>query len=149
MKLHPVESWRPMLADLALELWNPPRGPVGNVVDYLELEAEAGQAIVTTYGVPVLRFHTALLPWGGKSCELPDDPTPEWIWIRDSWKSGASARALAWVQETVDLERYEPVILDVPDRRFENREDIHEHVFSGSGPEAPPVRLLRRRSEGS
>lgn len=145
LKFHPAESWRPELLDLLNELGDPPRGPLAAVITHLGGYADPGDAIVTMYGVPPLRFHSGLAAYGGLTCQLPTGDSPEWIWTREKWQDHhLSSRVLEWVEESIDLSRYETVMLDVPDRRFENRADIHEHVFGNPGPAAPPVRLLHR-----
>ncbi len=148
LKFHPAENWRPDLLDLLQELSDPPLGPLAAVVTHLRGYAEPGDTLVTTYGVPSLRFHTDLDPYGGLTCALPAEGPPEWIWLRPAWLSHRrSATSVAWIEENVDLSLYETITLDAPDRRFENRGDIHEHIFRNPGPPAPPVRLLHLRPD--
>jgi len=148
--LHPSENWRPDLVDLIGELNDPPLGPVAAAVEHLNGYAAPGEAILVTYGVPTLRFHTELDPFGGLTCEMPAAGAPEWIWLRGPWRTHRlSVKTLEWLDEHVDLDEYETVTLDAPDRQFENREDFHQHVFTNPGPEAPPTVLLRRTFVGS
>ncbi len=147
-RLHPPEAWRPVLIDFLGELRDPPRGPVAEVVEHLRAYADVGDAVVALYGVPTLRFHTHVLPYGGLACTTPTD-VPEWIWIREPWRTHArSSLALQWLETNVDWDDYELVPLSAPDRKFENRADIHSHVFGNPGPAAPPTKLYRRRSTG-
>jgi hypothetical protein len=147
MQFHPAEPWRPAIVDLLAELREPPDGPVAAVVTHLLGYAEPGETVLTTYNVPGLRFHTGLTTYGGLTCALPERP-PDWIWLREPWKTHRlTAVIYDWIAANVDLADYEVITIDVPDRRFENREDIHAHIFRNPGPDAPPVRLLRRRQD--
>lgn len=143
---HPVESWSPLLLELVAELRDPPTGPVSAVIEHVNTHGTPGERILVSYAMPALRYHTGLVTYGGLTCEFPPaGSAPEWIWLRPGWRLGEAALVQDWVDEQIDLSQYERIELPVPDRQWENREDIHQHVFRDPGPKAPPVVLYRLR----
>ena len=101
---------------------------------------------VTTYGELPLKFHTELTVYGGETAQFPSSGTqPDWVWPRHfggaRWESVDAA--LTWLDRQTYLRTYQRIELPAVDRRWENREDPVEHVFTNPGPAGPPVVLLR------
>jgi 4-amino-4-deoxy-L-arabinose transferase-like glycosyltransferase len=121
-------AYRIPLADMLRELRDPPKGPIAAVVDYLRRHAHPGDVLVTTYEELPLKFHTTLDVYGGETAQLPaDGVTPDWIWVDRALSRGG----------------YQRIELEAVDRRWENREDPEEHIFSNPGPDGPRVVLYR------
>lgn len=133
------------LAQMIRELRDPPRGPIATAVEFLNARARAGEVIVTTYGELPLKFHTTLTVFGGETAQLPPaDMRVTWIWPRHRTKVYPAERAaIEWVERELAGGSYHPITLDATDRRWENREDPEEHVFTNPGPEGPRVVLYR------
>ena len=138
-------STRVPLADLLRELHDPPRGPIAATVGFLRENAQARDVLVTTYGELPLKFHTALDVYGGETAQLPPAHVkPRWIWPRHRTKVFPAERAaVMWVEQELSGRTFERIELDAFDRRWENREDPEEHIFSNPGPPAPRVVLYR------
>ena len=131
-------------ADLLQELRDPPRGPIAAAIESLARHARPDDVIVTTYGELPLKFHTTYKVYGGETAQLPlDGERVRWIWPRHL-KAYTSVRpAVEWVEGELARETYERIELRAIDRRWENREDPAEHVFTNPGPPGPPVVLYR------
>ncbi|RPI55949.1 MAG: hypothetical protein EHM55_06315 [Acidobacteria bacterium] len=132
------------LADLLQELRDPPRGPIAAAIGHLKSHARPDDAIVTTYGELPLKFHTSLKVYGGETAQLPaDGERVRWIWPRHLTTYTSVRGAVEWVEGELARGAYERIELDAIDRRWENREDPAEHVFTNPGPPGPPVVLYR------
>lgn len=133
------------MADMLRELRDPPRGPIAATVEYLQQNARSNAVLVTTYGELPLKFHTRLQVYGGETAQLPPSGTRvDWVWPRQSRPAHAAVRdAVGWVESELARGRYERVELGAIDRRWENREDPEEHIFSNPGPPGPKVVLYR------
>ena len=138
-------STRVPLADLLGELRDPPRGPIAAMVGYLRENAQAHDVLVTTYGELPLKFHTMLDVYGGETAQLPPvHVKARWIWPRHRTRVFRAERAaVMWVEQELLGSAFERIELDAFDRRWENREDPEEHIFSNPGPPAPRVVLYR------
>jgi hypothetical protein len=138
-------GYRVPIMDLARELRDPPRGPVAAVVEYLRTHAKPGDVLVTTYEELPLKFHTALDVYGGETAQLPADGVkPDWIWPRHRTTIYVAERpAIEWVERQLARGGYQRIELDAVDRRWENREDPEEHIFSNPGPPGPRVVLYK------
>lgn len=132
-------------ADFLGELRDPPRGPIAAMVGYLRANAQAGDVLVTTYGELPLKFHTTLAVYGGETAQLPPSHVkPRWIWPRYRTRVfRAEQAAVMWVERELEVSTFERIELDAFDRRWENREDPEEHIFSNPGPPAPNVVIYR------
>ncbi len=136
------------IAALLQEFRDPPRGPVAAVVEHLEAHAEPGDVLVTTYGGLPLKFHTPLTIYGGETAQFPSAGSePNWVWPRNfaGARWDAVEPALDWLDRQTYLRTYRKVELPAVDRRWENREDPVEHVFTNPGPAGPQVVLLSRQ----
>jgi hypothetical protein len=139
----PLE-YRIPLALIVQELRDPPRGPIAATVEYLRRHANTNDVLVTEYGDLPLKFHTNLKVYGGETGQLPPPGArPQWIWPRYLKPYGEVIPAVEWIQRTLAAGGYRPIDLPVVDRRWENREDPEEHIFSNPGPPGPPLRLYR------
>lgn len=138
-------DYRVPIADLVRELRDPPRGPVAAVVEYLRTHAKPGDVLVTTYEELPLKFHTALEVYGGETAQLPPDGVkPDWIWPRHRTTIYVAERpAIEWVERELARGGYQRIELDAVDRRWENREDPEEHIFTNPGPPGPRVVLYK------
>jgi hypothetical protein len=54
----------------------------------------------------------------------------------------------AWIEKELSSREYERIELPMVDRRWENREDPEQHIFSNPGPGGPPI-VLYRLSRGA
>jgi 4-amino-4-deoxy-L-arabinose transferase-like glycosyltransferase len=132
------------LAELLRELRDPPKGPIAATVEYLRQHAGRGDVVVTTYGELPLKFHTSLQVYGGETAQLPSDGVhATWIWPRPSKAYAAEQPSVEWVQRELSRGGYLRIELDAVDRRWENREDPEEHIFSNPGPPGPRVVIYR------
>jgi hypothetical protein len=135
------------LALLFREFRDPPRGPVAAAVEYLQRHAEEGDVLVATYGDLPLKFHTKLAVYGGETAQLPPESVKaDWIWSRNMNVYANVRPVVEWARDELSRGGYRPIELPVVDRRWENREDPAEHIFSNPGPSGPPVVLYRLSS---
>jgi 4-amino-4-deoxy-L-arabinose transferase-like glycosyltransferase len=133
----------PML-QLLQEFRDPPRGPIAATVEYLRQHAGAKDVLVTTYGDLPLKFHTDLKVYGGETAQLPPaEITAHWIWPRKLKVYQEVLPVAEWIERELSRGIYRLVQLPAIDRRWENREDPEEHIFSNPGPEGPPVTIYR------
>lgn len=139
----PIEYQVPLLL-LIQEFRDPPRGPIAAATEYLRAHARANDIVVTTYGELPLKFHTGLEVYGGETAQLPPaQMQAQWLWPRHL-KIYPEVRASAeWIERQIAEGRYQRVELNVVDRRWENREDPEEHIFSNPGPSGPRIVLYR------
>jgi 4-amino-4-deoxy-L-arabinose transferase-like glycosyltransferase len=143
VRSRPIEA-RVLLAGLLHELRDPPRGPVAASIDYLNRHARAGDVIVVTYSELPLRFHTRLKVYGGETAQLPEPGEHvRWIWPRNVGRYTAVVPAIEWVEGELKRGSYVAVELGGIDRRWENREDPAEHIFTNPGPPGPHIVLYR------
>lgn len=138
-------EYRVPIMDLVRELRDPPKGPVAAMVEYLRTHAKPGDVLVTTYEELPLKFHTALEVYGGETAQLPAGGVkPEWIWPRHRTAVYVAERpAIEWVGRELARGGYQRIDLEAVDRRWENREDPEEHIFSNPGPQGPRVVLYK------
>ena len=141
---NPVNDYSVPLALLVHELRDPPRGPVAASVEYLRRHASSGDVVVAMYGELPLKFHTDLTIYGGETAQLPPAQIKtDWIWPRTLVVYPEVRPVAEWIRLELAHGKYERIELDAVDRRWENREDPEEHVFSNPGPSGPPVVLYR------
>ena len=134
------------LALLIREFRDPPRGPIAAMIGYLREHARASDVLVTTYGDLPLKFHTDIDVYGGETGQLPPDRVrPDWIWPRTLKVYPEVQPVAEWIDRELSKGTYNRVELPVADRRWENREDPEEHIFSNPGPDGPRVALYRLR----
>ncbi|MEO5740906.1 MAG: hypothetical protein ABIS29_09970 [Vicinamibacterales bacterium] len=138
-------AYRVPLADMVRELRDPPKGPIAATVEYLRQHAKPGDVLVTTYEELPLKFHTTLEVYGGETGQLPAlGVRPAWIWQRHRTTLYPAERpAVEWVGRELAGGLYRRVELNAVDRRWENREDPEQHIFSNPGPDGPRVVLYR------
>jgi hypothetical protein len=139
-----VHEYRVPIAQLVGELRDPPRGPIAATVEYLRNHARPNDVVVTSYGELPLKFHTPLTVYGGETAQLPPaDVAVEWVWPRHLGSYREVRAAEAWIDNALASGAYLPIDLPAVDRRWENREDPEEHIFSNPGPDGPRVVLYR------
>jgi 4-amino-4-deoxy-L-arabinose transferase-like glycosyltransferase len=132
------------LVDLFQEFRDPPRGPIAAAIEYFGRHANPADVVVTTYGELPLKFHTSLHVYGGETGELPNESErARWIWPRHLTPYSSVRPAIEWVDRELARGKYERIELDAIDRRWENREDPAEHIFTNPGPPGPPVVIHR------
>lgn len=138
-------EYRVPLADMVRELRDPPRGPIAATVEYLRDHAQPTDVLVTTYEELPLKFHTALVVYGGETAQMPADGVePDWIWPRHRTTVYPAERAaVEWVERELARGTYQRIELNAVDRRWENREDPEEHIFTNPGPDGPHVTLYK------
>jgi 4-amino-4-deoxy-L-arabinose transferase-like glycosyltransferase len=139
-----IHEYRLPLAQLVRELRDPPRGPIAAIVEYLRNHARPDDVVVTSYGELPLKFHTRLTVYGGETAQLPPvDVAADWLWPRHLGSYREVRAAEEWIDKELSNGTYAPIELPVSDRRWENREDPEEHIFSNPGPNGPRVVLYR------
>lgn len=132
------------IADLISELRDPPHGPVAATIRYLQQHAGPHDVVVAAYADLPLKFHTRLRVYGGETGELPPAGiVPEWIWPRNLTVYAEVRPVTDWIARELESGRYRRVELPVVDRRWENREDPEEHIFTNPGPPGPRVVIYR------
>ena len=116
-------------------------GPLEGIVEYLKTHAELTDTVKINYGdLPVI-FYTDLKV--DNRSFMKNASFPEWIVYRKDWvgpgffNTGYGKRVLA---------RYERVVLDYPDIRWQNRPDPNEHKFR-TVRNAPRVEIYKRKDE--
>jgi hypothetical protein len=138
---------RAPLALLIREFRDPPRGPVAATIDYLREHAKEGDVLVATYGDLPLKFHTKLTIYGGETAQVPPASVrADWIWSRNMNVYPNVRPVVEWARHELSRGGYRPIELPVVDRRWENREDPAEHIFTNPGPAGPHVVLYRLSS---
>ena len=111
---------------------------------YLRRHAGEGDVLVATYGDLPLKFHTRLTIYGGETAQLPpENVKADWIWSRNMTVYENVRPVAEWVERELSRDVYRPVQLPAVDRRYENREDPEQHIFSNPGPDGPPVTIYR------
>lgn len=130
---------RILLADFAYELTHRYRGPMDGVVEYLQSNSRQGQTVKIPYDDRTVLFYTGL------TIELPsrfaEETFPDWIVIRRDWLP-AGFFGSAYFQK-IEV-RYERIVLNAPDVRWQGREDPGTHPFR-TAKGAPAVVLYRKR----
>jgi hypothetical protein len=136
--------FRVPLSDLIREFRDPPRGPIAAMIEYLGRHGRPNDVVVTTYGELPLKFHTSLQVYGGETAQLPQgEVRAAWIWPRHLKTYSSVRGAVEWVDREIERGNYERIELDTVDRRWENREDPAEHIFTNPGPPGPRIVLYR------
>jgi 4-amino-4-deoxy-L-arabinose transferase-like glycosyltransferase len=139
-----VVEYRVPLAQLLGELRDPPRGPIAAVVEYLQTHAGPNDVVVTSYGELPLRFHTRLTVYGGETAQVPPaGVSANWLWRRHLGSYREVRASEEWIDKELSNSSYVPIELPTVDRRWENREDPEEHIFSNPGPPGPRVVLYK------
>ena len=139
-----THEYRLPLAQLVGELRDPPRGPIAATVEYLRKHARPNDVVVTSYGELPLKFHTQLTVYGGETAQLPPaDVAADWLWPRRLGSYREVRASEDWIDKELSSSTYVSIELPVVDRRWENREDPEEHIFSNPGPDGPRVVLYR------
>jgi hypothetical protein len=132
------------LADLLREFRDPPRGPVAAAVAFFNRHAKPTDIVVTAYGELPLKFHTSLRVYGGETGQLPkDSERASWIWPRHLKPYGTLRASVEWIDHELGRGKYERIELDAIDRRWENREDPAEHIFTNPGPPGPRMVIYK------
>ncbi len=132
------------LAELLKEFRDPPRGPIATAIDYFGRHAKPTDMVVAAYEELPLKFHTSLRVYGGETAQLPrDGERPTWIWPRHLKPYRAVQASVTWIERELARGSYERIELDAIDRRWENREDPAEHIFTNPGPPGPRMVIYR------
>ena len=139
-----THEYRVPLAELVGELRDPPRGPIAATVEYLRDHAGPNDVVVTSYGELPLKFHTRLTVYGGETAQLPPaGVSADWLWPRHLRSYREVHTSEEWIDKELATSTYVRIELPTVDRRWENREDPEEHIFSNPGPSGPRVVLYR------
>jgi hypothetical protein len=135
---------RAPLVDLLQEFRDPPRGPVAAAIAFFGRHAKPTDIVVAAYGELPLKFHTSLRVYGGETGQLPNESErATWIWPRHLKPYGTLRASVEWIERELAREKYERIELDAIDRRWENREDPAEHIFTNPGPPGPRMVIYR------
>ena len=139
-----IIEYRVPLAELVGEFRDPPRGPIAATVEYLREHAGPNDVVVTSYGELPLKFHTRLTVYGGETAQLPPaGVSADWLWPRHFGSYREVRASEEWIDKELATSTYVRIELPTVDRRWENREDPEQHVFSNPGPDGPRVVLYR------
>jgi hypothetical protein len=132
------------LADLVREFRDPPRGPVAAAIAFFGRHANPTDIVVTAYGELPLKFHTSVRVYGGETGQLPkEEERATWIWPRHLKPYGTLRPSVEWIERELARRKYERIEIDAIDRRWENREDPAEHIFTNPGPPGPRVEIYK------
>ena len=100
-------------------------GPIEGIVEFLNENAKPGDTVKIPYGDCAVAFYTNLRV--DNKMEPGNNPFPEWIIPRDYWTPPGfyNSEYFKRIQE-----KYEKIVLDSPDLRWENRpDDLGYHRF--------------------
>lgn len=111
--------------DFLYELTHAYEGPVEAIVEYLKQHAEFGDTVKIPYGDCAVAFYTNLNV--ENNLYSFKNLYPEWIVVRDYWTSDDFFASKYFTEIE---KRYDRIILDTPDLRWENRpDDMGYHNF--------------------
>jgi 4-amino-4-deoxy-L-arabinose transferase-like glycosyltransferase len=132
---------RQPVAEYVYELTHDFNGPVEGIADYLNEHARDGDVVGITYEDMPLKFYTPLRVIGGLTGEdLRPAEDAQWLIIRrypgDLTKD---APVRKFLNDQLRRGRYEKIVLDSPDTRWQNREDLALHLFRTALNEEPVV----------
>lgn len=132
------------LQDYFYELTHQYRGPVDEIADYLKQNARPDDVVAITYEDLPLKFYTSLRVVGGLTGEdLTPAKTAQWIILRANAVCEKDIAVSRYLVDNVPWEKYQAVVLNAPDIRYQNRESPDEHLFrTATG--GPPVLLFKR-----
>lgn len=111
--------------DYLYEITHDYDGPIERIVEYLRKNARQNDTVKIPYGDCAVAFYTGLKV---DNKLIPgDNPYPEWIIPRDYWTSEDFYKT-DYFKEI--QKRYNKIVLDCPDLRWENRpDDLSYHKF--------------------
>lgn len=139
--LFPCALWK-----YPIELFEPYRGPIGGIVEFLREHAEDGDSIVITYGDMPVKFYTKLRVLGGAAAdELPPPVPPKWVILRRFLNSHANVSD--YIRELLESKQYETIVLDAADLPFENREQVDLHEWKTTNRIIGRVIVFRRHAD--
>lgn len=148
-KLNRVTSY---FVDYVSELRQERKGPLRVLNEFLQQNAKPSDIVIMTYGRFPIIFYTDLeVHGGGSGYDLTklDMKRIKWVVIRHyirSWEPGKDGSVVRFVRESLDLNEFDTIILNVPDSPYEHREDPYYFLRSFKNPQAfPPLVVLRRR----
>jgi 4-amino-4-deoxy-L-arabinose transferase-like glycosyltransferase len=117
------------LPDYVYELTHAYHGPVEGLVRHLQAHGRAGETVATTYEDMPLKFYTDLRVIGGLTGEdLAPAHTAEWIVLRRNVICDKDQAVADDLRRSVDWRDYEPIELDAPDTKFDNREAMADLI---------------------
>jgi 4-amino-4-deoxy-L-arabinose transferase-like glycosyltransferase len=118
------------LSDFLYELRNDYRGPIGAIVQFLEVNSEPGDVVAITYGDLPLKFYLDLRVVGGLTGEdLGPALEARWVILRRNTITDADRRVREYLETHLPLDTYRRHWLPTPDLKFENRESPDEHRY--------------------
>jgi hypothetical protein len=151
-RIHPVAGVGVLIAllasqplpDFVYELTHDYNGPIEGIVKYLNQHGKSSDIVAITYGDMPLKFYTKMRVVGGLTGEdLSIAKKAKWVIIRRNIVCDKDYAVAQYFANNLHPENYEPIVLDYPDIRFENREDPDRHYYR-TVTKAPPVVIFRR-----
>lgn len=128
--------------DFLYELTHAYEGPVEAIVGYLKQNAEFGDTVKIPYGDCAVAFYTNLNV--ENNLYSFKNLYPEWIVVRNYWTSDDFFKSKYFTEIE---KRYDKIILDAPDLRWENRpDDMGYHNFRTVTDYPYKVTIYKRRS---
>jgi hypothetical protein len=116
--------------DYIYEITHDYDGPIKGIVKYLNQHGKKEDVVLITYGDLPLKFYTDMRIVGGLTGEdLSPARNADWVIVRKYLGSHLAKRVDMYIAENISLEKYEPIVLNYPDIKYENREDPAEHHY--------------------
>jgi hypothetical protein len=136
--------WWP-LVDYEFELTHQFRGPTEGIVELLKQQGRPGDVVITGYEDLALKFYTPYRIVGGLTGE---DLTPathaRWLIPRHHLLSAVEIPVNDFMAKQLSTYHdYQGIVLNVPDTKFENREEPAQHEYA-SPIDYPPVEVYKR-----
>jgi hypothetical protein len=122
-----------------------------SLIHYFLKNARPGDTIVTTYGDLPLMFYTPFYVLGGLQGRVPDrDHIPEWIVKRTHTVTNGKGELLKsemYVSDQIWLdERYDRIVLSLPDEQFGNNPDPFHHRFIPLSDFYVPLTIYKKKN---
>jgi hypothetical protein len=124
------------------ELRHPFVGPLEGIMQLLQSQGRPGDVVVASYEDLPIKFYTKYRVFGGLTGE---DLTPargaRWLILRHHFVSDHTKPVRDFILDQVKQNPdYDPIVLNVSDTAFENREEPKDHLFAS--PMGPPLVIV-------
>ena len=125
-----VVVYQNQLQDYLYELTHDFNGPMEGIVHHLNKYGNESQTVAITFGDMPVKFYTNMRVIGGLTGEnLAPAREADWVIIRRHIISPTDENVRRYLIKNVPWENYEPIALNSPDTRFQNRESPDGHRF--------------------
>lgn len=105
-------------------------GPLEGICEYLNKHAKPTDTVMITYGDLPVKWYTHLRTYGGLTGEdISNVKNPDWVIDRKYAVCDKDQKIKNFIQQEIDLRRYQKVVIPYPDYMFENREQVDRRIF--------------------